>query len=102
MKWSRLAGVGLVAAVLAGCLTYFVSSTPRVEPEQRSPPASPDVTASAPGAPAVIVHGRSAEEFHRAAEAILKRLQDAPADSGAAEPPISGHIPLPKKRPIPR
>jgi hypothetical protein len=101
MEWLRLAGVVLVAAVLAGCLTYFVNSTPRVEPEQRSPPNAPDVTASAPSAPAAIVHGRSAEEFHLAAEAILKRLPDAPADA-AAEPPISWHIPLPKRRPIPR
>jgi hypothetical protein len=63
MKWLRLAGVVLVAAVLAGCLTYFATST-RVEPEQRSPPAAPDVIASPPSAPAAIVHGRSAEEFH--------------------------------------
>jgi hypothetical protein len=98
----RLAGAVLVAAVLAGCLTYFVTSLPRVEPEQRLPPAASDVTASAPGAPTVIVHGRSAEDFHRAAEAILKRLPNSSADAGAPEPPISGHIPLPKRRPIPR
>jgi hypothetical protein len=101
MKWLRLAGVVLVAAVLAGCLTYFVTSLPRVEPEQRLQPAAPDVTASALGAPAVIVHGRSAEEFHRAAEAILKRLPDVSADA-SDEPTIAGHIPLPKRRPIPR
>lgn len=102
MKSLRLAGLGLVATAFAGCLTNFVTSPPPVTPEQQLPPAAPDVTASAPGAPAVIVHGRSAEEFHRAAEAILKRLPNAPADAVAAEAPISGHIPLPRRRPIPR
>jgi hypothetical protein len=95
-----LAGAVLVAAVLAGCFTYFVTSPPRVEPRQRLPPTAPDVTASAPSAPAIIVQG--AEDFQRAAEAILKRVPDALAYAGADEPPITGHIPLPKRRPIPR
>jgi hypothetical protein len=77
MKWSRLAGAVLVAAVLAGSLTYFATSPPRVEPEQRLAPAAPDVTASAPDAPTVVVRGRSAEDFQPAAEAILKRLPDS-------------------------
>jgi hypothetical protein len=102
MKWLRLASVVLVAAFLAGCLTYFVTPAPRVEPEQRLPPDAPDVTESVPDAPTVIVHDRSAEHFHRAAEVILKRLPGSLADAGAAEPPISGHIPLPKRRPIRR
>lgn len=37
--------------------------------------------------------------FERAAEAILKRAPDAQAFAGADEPPITGHIPLPRRRP---
>jgi hypothetical protein len=103
MKSLRLAvPTVLVAAVLAGCFTYFVTSPPRLEPGQRLPPPAPDVTASAPSPPAIIVQGRSAEDFQRAAEAILKRLPDTLAYAGADEPLITGHIPLPKRRPIPR
>jgi hypothetical protein len=104
MKSLRLAVPAvLVAAVLAGCFTYFVTSPlQRVEPGQRLPPTAPDVTASAPSPPAIIVQGRSAEDFQRAAEALLKRLPDTLAYAGADEPPITGHIPLPKRRPIPR
>jgi hypothetical protein len=101
MKWSRLAGAVLVAAVLAGYLTYFVTSLPAVEPD-RSPPAEPDVTASVQSPPTGFVQGRSAEDFQRAAEAILRRSPNSLADAGAAEPPISGHIPLPRRRPISR
>jgi hypothetical protein len=99
MKSLRLAvPTVLVAAVLAGCFTYFVTSPPRLEPGQRLPPPEPDVTASAPSPPAIIVQGRSAEDFQRAAEAILKRLPDTLAYAGADEPLITGHIPLPKRR----
>jgi hypothetical protein len=45
---------------------------------------------------------QAAAAFERAAETILKRLPDAQASAGADEPPITGHIPLPKRRPIPR
>ena len=93
----------VVAAFLAGCFTYFVTSPlPRVESGQQLPPTAPGVTASTPSPPAIIVQGRSAENFERAAEVILKRLPDALAYAGADEPPITGHIPLPKRRPIPR
>ena len=43
-----------------------------------------------------------AAAFERAAKTILKRLPDVLAYAGADEPPITGHIPLPKRRPIPR
>jgi hypothetical protein len=92
----------LVAAAVAGYFSYFATPPPPVEADQRLPPTAPDVIGSAPGAPAVNVHGRSAEDFQRAAEAILKRLPDASAYAGTDAPPITGHIPLPKRRPIPR
>jgi hypothetical protein len=44
----------------------------------------------------------AAAAFERAAKTILKRLPDALAYAGADEPSITGHISLPKRRPIPR
>jgi hypothetical protein len=43
----------------------------------------------------------SAEAFLQAAKAILKRAPDAQASADANESPIAGHIPFPRKRPIP-
>jgi hypothetical protein len=82
----------LVAAVVAGCFTYFVTPPPPVEADQRLPPTSPDTKGPDTGI-------RKAA-FERAAAAILRELPNAQASSG--ERSIAGHIPLPKKRPIPR
>jgi hypothetical protein len=92
----------VVAAVLAGCFAYLVAPMPRVEVEQRLAPTVPEVTAPSPATPTVIAPRRSAEDFQRAAEAILRRLPEAQASARTDELPIVGHIPLPKRRPIPR
>jgi hypothetical protein len=92
----------VVAAALAGSFTYLVSPPPRVETEQRLAAPARDVTGSAAGTPASIRQGQSAEDFLRAAEAILRRLPDAQASARTDELPIIGHVPLPKRRPIPR
>jgi len=101
----------LVAAAVAGCFTYFVTSPPPppgvVEADQRLPPTAPDMTGPDTGTPTNIDQRPSAEEqaaaaFQRAAAAILRRAQDAQASAGTDEPPITGHIPLPKRRPTPR
>ena len=97
----RLAIPGvLLAAAAAGCFTYFVVPPPPVEVDQRLPPTVPDMKG-----PTNIDRRPSAEEkaaaaFQQAAAAILRPLPNALAS--ANEPPITGHIPLPKKRPIPR
>jgi hypothetical protein len=91
-----------VSAGLAGCFTYFVSPPPRVEAERRSAAPVRDVIGTPAGAPARIGQDRSAEDFLRAAEAILRPLSNAQAASRIDELPIIGHIPLPKRRPIPR
>jgi hypothetical protein len=44
----------------------------------------------------------SGDAFRQAAEAILKQAPDAQASAGTNELPITGHIPLPKRRPIAR
>jgi hypothetical protein len=88
----------VVAAAVAGCFTYFVTPPP-VEADQRLRPTLPNVTPN-------IDYRLSAEEqaeaaFSRAASAILRRLPDAQASAGTNEPPITGRIPLPKRRPRP-
>jgi len=91
----------LVAAVVAGCFTYFVTPSPRVDAGMLLPATVPDMK-SLPGAgtPTSTDHQRrSAEAFERAAGAILKRVSYAEASASTV---ITGHVPLPKRRPIPR
>jgi hypothetical protein len=95
----------LVAAVVAGCVTYFVTPRLPVEVDQRLPPPAPDMTGPHTGTPKNIDRHPSEEEqaaaaFERATAAILKRAPYAQAS--ADESPITGHIPLPKRRPPPR
>lgn len=94
----------LAAAAVAGCLTYFVAPTARVEADHPSPPIAPELTVPDAGASTTIDHPPNAEEkaaqaYREAAEAILRRAPNARASAGIDEQPISGHIPLPKRRP---
>ena len=103
MSISRLAVPAVVvAAGLAGCFTYFVSPPSRVEAEQRSAAPAREMTGTVADTPVRIAQDRRAEDFLRAAEAILRPLSEAQASARANELPILGHIPLPKRRPIPR
>lgn len=92
----------LVAAVSAGCITYFVTPTPPqpVEADQL-PPTVTNVTGRSDWGISTNTPRPSTEShieaFQRAAEAILKN-----AKASAREPLITGPIPLPKRRPIPR
>ena len=94
----------LAAAAAAGCFTYFVTPSPaRVESDQRLPPAVPnlrvpDTTAST----SIDPHEKAAAAYLEAAEAILRRAPNVRAFAGGDEPPITGPIPLPKRRPITR
>jgi hypothetical protein len=95
----------LVAAAVAGCFTYFVTPPPPVEADQRLPPTSPDTKGPDTRTRTNInqrpsAEGQATAAFERAAAAILRELPDAQASAG--ERSIAGHIPLPKKRPIPR
>jgi hypothetical protein len=95
----------LVAAAVAGCFTYFVSRPPtpqKVEVDLRLPPTVPNMTPPDTGTPTNINQPSPEELFQQAAEAIQKQAPDAQASAGTDEPPITGHIPLPKRRPIPR
>jgi hypothetical protein len=100
----------LVASLSAAVFAYFVtpSPPPQVDADQRLLPAAPDLKDHPdPAVSTNIDRGLSADElaaeaFDRAAKAILKRMPDARASAGTDEPRITGHIPLPKSRPIPR
>jgi hypothetical protein len=89
----------LVAAVVAGCVTYFVTSPPPVEADQRLPPTLPDVAPNIDRRPNAEEQAELA--FTRAASAILRRLPDVQASAGVNELPFTGRIPLPKRRPRP-
>jgi hypothetical protein len=89
----------LLAAALAGSFTYFVTPPPSVKTDPQLPEKTPELRM---GIPANVDRPRAEEktdEFLQAAQAILK--QDQNAQASADKPSVTGHIPLPKKRPIP-
>ena len=97
----------LLAAAVAACVTYFVTPPPLAEADQRLPPASPVMKGPDRATRTNIDQQSSAEEeakatFERAAAAILRRAPDLQASAGANEIPTAEHIPLPKRRPLPR
>jgi hypothetical protein len=107
MTGLRLAVAGvLAAAVVAGCITYFlVPAAPRpAEADRRLPSAVVNVTGRYdPETSADIqrpVTKDHIEAFERAAEAILRRAQHATASAGTDKPQITGPVPLPKPRPV--
>jgi hypothetical protein len=108
ISWRLAVPAILGAAGLAGCFTYFVAPLP-VEADQQLPPAGQTLEADM-GTPANIDQRPSTRErviaFELAAEAILKQATaDAKVQEAFArtdKPAITVHIPLPKKRPIPR
>ena len=90
----------LVAAALAGCFTYFVPPRPPVAPPPQLPEKMPELRMRIPASIDPPKAQEAADDFLQAAQAILKREPNAQAS--ADKPIVTGHIPLPKKRPIPR
>ena len=98
----------LTAAALAGCFAYLVRPPiARVEGDQR--PQLDKLTLGAPDAMASkgadslpVENEKAAIAYLEAAKAILRRAPTAQASVSNDELPITGRIPLPKKRPIPR
>ena len=91
----------LVAAVLAGLLTYFVPPAPPSAPPPQLPEKMPELRMSIPANVDPLKAQETADDFLKSAQAMLKQEPNALA---SADRPavITGHIPLPKKRPIPR
>jgi hypothetical protein len=107
ISWRLVVPAVLVAAAVAGCLTYFATPPPSVEADQRLPPTSPDMKGLDAGAGTNIDQGPSAEEkakaaFERTVAAILKQAPNLQASADNAQVSTPQHIPLPKRRPIPR
>ena len=103
----------LVTAAVAGCFSYFiiVSLPARFEADARlldvRPPAvlyspSPSARASTQIVEPPNADELAAEAYQKAAEAILRRAPNTRASAFADERPMTGRIPLPKKRPIAR
>jgi hypothetical protein len=97
----------LAAAAVAGCFIHFVTLSARVERDPLMPPTMPNLTGSDTRTSASMDHAPSAEEkaadaYREAAEAILRRAPNARASAGADEPPSTGRLPLPRRRPIAR
>jgi hypothetical protein len=96
----------LVAAAVAGCITYFIAPAPpqQVEADQRLPPTVPNVAGRPDWGISRNIERPSRDDridaFERAAEAILKRAQNATASAGIDKPLVTGPIPLPRRRPI--
>ena len=111
ISWRLAIPAVLTAAVVAGCITYFaIPVPPQGEPVLRTqlPPApqppKPNWEASESKIMSTVERpspkDRAVAAFEQAAEAILKRPTSAGAF--AEDLPITGPIPLPRKRPIPR
>jgi hypothetical protein len=93
----------LIAAAVAGCFTYFVASL-SPEADQQLPPTSPTVKGPQAATPVNVDQRLSPDEqaeaaFRRASKIILRQLPDVQASARTNELPITGHIPLPKRRP---
>ena len=102
------------AAAVAACLSYFVIITlpARFETDARLldvrlPPAalyspSPSTRASTQIDQPPNEDELAAAAYQKAAEEILRRAPNTRASAFADERPMTGRIPLPKKRPIAR
>jgi hypothetical protein len=96
----------LAAAVVAACFTYLVAPQAPVEADYRPPPRASSSSVQGASVPMRIARPVDDDEkavaaFQRAADAILKRTANLQA-AAPEQLPISGKVPLPRRRPIPR
>jgi hypothetical protein len=97
----------LIAAAFAACITYIAIPSPqeRIEVDRRLQPAAPKVTTHPVTDVPTNQHQTTEDQvaaFQRAADAILRRAQNATASAGGDASTITGPAPLPRKRPIAR
>jgi hypothetical protein len=107
ISWRLTVPAVLVAAAAAGCIAYFITPAPPqlIEADQRLAPTVPSSTGHPHTALSTNSQPPTTQDdiiaYQRAADAILKRAQNAKAS--ADEPPlVMERIPLPKRRPLPR
>jgi len=106
ISWRFIVPAVLAAAAIAGFLAYFVTPSPPVEAVQLIA-TSPDISGADTGTRTNIDQRARVEEeakatFDRAAAAIRRQAPDSQASADITQPPPAQHIPLPKKRPLPR
>jgi hypothetical protein len=109
MTGSQVAIFAVVtAATLAGSFTYLVRPPITVVEDNQRPHigkltlSAPDITISKGTYMQSVEDEKAAVAYLEAAQAILRRAPTAQASARLDELPITGRIPLPKKRPIPR
>jgi hypothetical protein len=95
------------AAVVAACFTYLIAPPSPVEADHQPPPTAASSAEQDTPIPMRIGRVTNDEEktvaaFQRAADAILMRSANLQASATPDQLPISGKVPLPKRRPIPR
>jgi hypothetical protein len=102
IRWRLPVSAILGATVVAGCIVYIVARVPshHVEADRRQSPAARRVIDRHDAAMPMNIQPAIREDhvtaYQRAAEAILKRAQNATA---FADMPLTGRIPLPRRRP---
>jgi hypothetical protein len=97
----------LAAAVTAGCFIYLISPPLLVEADHRSPPTVPNFDVQHTAISTRMDRLTDDEEkavaaFQQAADAILRSAANTRAFAATDELPVSGKVPLPKRRPIAR
>jgi hypothetical protein len=103
ISWRLAIPAVLGAAAVAGCITYLVTPAPppQAEANPLSPPTWPKATSGLDSGISTNIQHPSREDhvtaYQRAADAILKRAQNARAS--ADEPLVTGRVPLPTRRP---
>ena len=92
----------LAAAVLVGCFTYLITPPWQVGTVHLSSPTakSVQVTPELKGIDPLVDEDEAVAAFQQAADAILRRAPNTRASAATSKLPISGKVPLPKKRPI--
>jgi hypothetical protein len=108
----RFAIPAIIAAIVVACFTYVVTRAEWVEadaplPDVRLPPAmlystGPNARASTGIEQRPNADEQAAAAYQKAAEEILRRAPNTRASAAGDELPMTGRIPLPKKKPIAR
>ena len=95
INWRLAVPAILVAATVAGCITYFIAPAPLqpTESDQGLRPTLPNVTGRSDFGMSANIQRSTTDEhidaFQRAAEAILRRAQNAKASAGTDEPLVT-------------
>jgi hypothetical protein len=106
--WHLVISAILTSAAVAGCITFLLRP-PMVSVEADQQPnvtrlslSGPDTANSKAAGKHPIENEKAAIAYLEVAQEILRRAPLAHASASTDELIITGHVPLPRKRPIPR